>query len=182
MPSTRNRGDTVKAEIPRRLHMSILKVQVAENLDWENACARAAVLLDANSQEFKRAVELEAQRLYKVRFMSELNKGRESIREGAYGIGFEDGHDDALSSIFNLEEKDVSKYGFGCAACPHCGKPSTGFLLTQKTALANGRWTKYARRDGGTPRAKKRLKQPRNPIFADRGQQPVLGGRVHQKN
>ena len=89
MLSTRNRGGAVKAEIPQALYMSIVRLQATETLGWENACARAAVLLDANSQESKRAVELEAQRLYKVRFMKELNKARDTIRDNAWGSGAE---------------------------------------------------------------------------------------------
>jgi hypothetical protein len=147
MLSTRNRGGAVKAEIPQALYMSIVRLQATETLGWENACARAAGLLDVNSQEFKHAAELEAQRLYKVRFMKELNKGRESIREGALGIGFEAGHDDALSSIFNLDEKDVSKYGLGYAACPHCGKPLSGALVNVKNSF--GTWVLDKIREGG---------------------------------
>jgi hypothetical protein len=120
-------------------------------MDWENACSRAAVFLDANSQEFKHAAELEAQRLYKVRFMKELNKGRESIREGALRVGIAAGHDDALSSIFNLDEKDVSKYGFGYAACPHCGKPLSGVLVDAKNSFGVWVLDKIRERGWGHP-------------------------------
>jgi len=85
----KNREGSVKAEIPRALYMAIIRLQAAENLDWEDACIRAAELIDVNSQEFKRRVELEAQRLYKQRFMTELNKARETIRKKAREEGAE---------------------------------------------------------------------------------------------
>lgn len=85
----KNREGSVKAEIPRALYMAIVRLQAAENLDWKDACIRAAELIDVNSQEFKRRVELEAQRLYKQRFMTELNKARETIRKKAWEEGAE---------------------------------------------------------------------------------------------
>jgi len=88
--------------------------------------------------------------------MKELNKGRESIREGALRVGFEAGHDDALSIIFNLEEKDVSKYGLGYAACPHCGKPLSGALVNVKNSFGTWVLDKIREGAGGIPRAKKR--------------------------
>ena len=63
MLSVKNREGAVKAEIPKALYMAIVRLQAAENLDWEDACVRAAELIDANSKEFKRRVKLEAQRL-----------------------------------------------------------------------------------------------------------------------
>lgn len=87
MLSLKSRGNAVKAEIPKALYMAIVRLQAAESLDWEEACERAAQLLDANSQEFKRRVKLEAQRLYKQRFMRELNKARETIWRNAWEAG-----------------------------------------------------------------------------------------------
>jgi len=87
MLALRNREGAVKAEIPKALYMAIVRLQAAESLDWEDACVRAAELIDANSKEFKRRVELEAQRLYKQRFMRELNKARETIRSNAWEAG-----------------------------------------------------------------------------------------------
>jgi len=51
-----------KVDIPKKLYMAIVKLQAAEELDWEDACIYCAKLIDANSAEFKRMVELEAQR------------------------------------------------------------------------------------------------------------------------
>ena len=87
MLALRDREGAVKAEIPKALYMAIVRLQAAESLDWEDACVRAAELIDANSKEFKRLVMLEAQRLYKRRFMKELNKAGETIRSNAWEAG-----------------------------------------------------------------------------------------------
>jgi hypothetical protein len=87
MLTLKDRKDAVKAEIPKELYMAIVKLQAAEELDWEGACMRGAKLIDANSAEFKRMIELEAQRLYKQRFMKELNKARETITNNAWKSG-----------------------------------------------------------------------------------------------
>jgi len=75
---------SVKASIPRELYMAIVRLQAAENLDWDEACLRAVDLLDKNGGEFKHAAELEAQRIYKSRFMSELNKSRKTLYKMGY--------------------------------------------------------------------------------------------------
>ena len=87
MLSLKNREDAVKAEIPKALYMAIVKLQAAKELDWEDACLKAAQLINSNSEEFKRLVKLEAQRLYKRRFIKELNKARETIRSNAWEAG-----------------------------------------------------------------------------------------------
>ena len=89
MLSLKSREGAVKAEIPRDMYMAVVRLQAAESLDWEDACVRAAQLIDSNSEEFRRAVSREAQRLYKSRFMREVNRARESIRESAWNAGAE---------------------------------------------------------------------------------------------
>jgi hypothetical protein len=87
MLSVRNREGAVKAFIPKPLYLAVVRLQASEGLDWEEACIRAADLINANSVEFKRRVQLEAQRLYKQRFMRELNKARETITKEAWEAG-----------------------------------------------------------------------------------------------
>ncbi|MFH0897851.1 MAG: hypothetical protein V1850_07410 [Candidatus Bathyarchaeota archaeon] len=58
-------------------------------MDWGDACAKAAELIDANSKEFKEAVQREAQRLYKSRLMGELNKARSTVEERAFNKALE---------------------------------------------------------------------------------------------
>jgi hypothetical protein len=61
--------------------MAVVRLQAAENLDWDDACSRASVLLDQNSEAFRKAVESRSQALYRSRHMSELNSARKSIQD-----------------------------------------------------------------------------------------------------
>ena len=81
MISSKNREDSVKVSIPRQLQMAIIRLQGAEDLDWEEACTRASVLINRNSEIFKKAVEDRALALYRSRHMSEMNKTRKTIEE-----------------------------------------------------------------------------------------------------
>jgi hypothetical protein len=71
-------------EIPREFKMAIIRLQAAENLDLRDAYLRAAVLIDKNNQEFKHSVELRAQVIYKARFMTEVNKSRNTFYTKGY--------------------------------------------------------------------------------------------------
>jgi len=101
------RQSAVKVQIPRELHMALLRIQVEGDLDWEEACLKAATLLDRNSEEFKKAVKREAERIYSSRFIKQLNKARETIWEEGYEKGYEDGE----------RENAIWYY------CDVCGKP-----------------------------------------------------------
>ncbi|MCJ7633258.1 hypothetical protein MUP77_12810 [Candidatus Bathyarchaeota archaeon] len=81
MISSKNREDSVKDSIPRQLHMAIIRLQGAEDLDWDEACTRASVLINQHSGIFKRAVENRALSLYRSRHMSEMNKIRKAIED-----------------------------------------------------------------------------------------------------
>ena len=83
----------VKVGIPRELYIALLRIQVSNDLDWEGACRRAAILLDENSRKFMKLVRSEAERLYSSRFMQQPNKARKSIAEEAYNKGYRDGYE-----------------------------------------------------------------------------------------
>ena len=87
--SSADRKGSVKTYVPRQLHRAIIRIQPDEDLDWEGAAAKAAVLIDANSKEFKQAVEREASKLSKSQFMSQLNTARETVRDNAFRQGQE---------------------------------------------------------------------------------------------
>lgn len=96
MISTKSQEESVKVSIPHRLHMAILKVQVDNNVGWEEACEKAAIMLDANSKIFKESVSSEAEKAFKSRLMSQLNKSRLSIQNKGWEEGFSVGYDEAL--------------------------------------------------------------------------------------
>jgi Zn-dependent M32 family carboxypeptidase len=127
MLSLRGRGDAVKAEMPKELYMAIVKLQAAEELDWREACIKAARLINSNSEEFKRLVQLEAERLYKQRFMRQLNKARETVRSRAW--------EEAREWIRRTEDNFR-------VPCSICGKPMY-FSSTQDNWEAQVKPTLY---------------------------------------
>ena len=66
-------------DFPKSLRMSIAKVMARFDLDYPEALERAALLLDSNSRVFTEEVDREAERRYKSRFMTQLNKARATI-------------------------------------------------------------------------------------------------------
>jgi hypothetical protein len=102
------RGDTVKCSIPKKLYLEIAKVQVEEKLDWDRACARAAMFLDQGSQAYRRELALEVKRQTDSTLMATLNKARDSIRRKA----FEQGVSHALNTRSTFSVR-----------CRKCGKP-----------------------------------------------------------
>ena len=89
MISSKNREDSVKVPIPRQLQMAIIRLQGAEDLNWEEACVQASVLIDQNSEIFKKAAEDRALALYRSRHMSEMNKTRKTIEEKTRHVAVE---------------------------------------------------------------------------------------------
>jgi hypothetical protein len=143
MLSVKGREGSVRVIIPKPLHMAILRIQVDQSLDWEEACLRAAELIDANSSEFKRRVQLEAQRLYKQRFMRELNKAKMKV----WNEGFEAGRRNALNSIFSLNMEEASRHGLSYALCPYCDRPIYGVIVDANDNL--GKWVLDKIREAG---------------------------------
>lgn len=81
--ATSNGEGAIKVSIPRRLQMALLKIQVDNDMDWNQACEKTFQLLDGNSEAFKQAVQREALRIYKSRHMAELNKAKETFQKDA---------------------------------------------------------------------------------------------------
>jgi len=79
--------------IPRTLRQAVIKIMAEKDLDWSQACEVAAMLIDSNGKEFQSMVKREADRTYKSRFMSEMNKARVSVRSGGYWEGYADGNE-----------------------------------------------------------------------------------------
>lgn len=83
----RRNGRKVRKSIPWELHMAIVKLQGAEELEYHEACIRAAALIEGGDK-FREAVNAEANRLYKRKFFGEMNKARSTT----YQKGYQDGH------------------------------------------------------------------------------------------
>jgi hypothetical protein len=85
-------------DFPRPLRMAVARVMAKYNLDYPEALERAALLIDSNSRVFEKEKDREAERRYKSRFMTQLNKARATIVgeyegriESSYWNGYEAG-------------------------------------------------------------------------------------------
>ncbi len=110
-PSSKT-GKKVKKTIPWSLHMAIVRLQGTEELEYEEACARAAMLIEEGGERFKEKVKAEANRLYKSRFMGEQNKAKNTWIQKGYNSGYNDGMDNGI----NLA-KDRFQITYPCATC-----------------------------------------------------------------
>ena len=81
----------VEMSISKSLQRAIIRLQAAEDLEWEEACVKAAELIDSNREKFKQAVNSAANRIYKSRFMTEINKAKDTWHTKGYNEGFNDG-------------------------------------------------------------------------------------------
>jgi hypothetical protein len=115
MSSRKRKGIPALEDFPKPMRMGIARVMSKFNLDYPEALNRAALLLDSNSRVFEEAVDREAERRYKARFMTQLNKGRATIMqnvedrvENSYWNGFETG-----------QKRGKEKYGvwYHCNIC-----------------------------------------------------------------
>ena len=111
MPSSKT-GKKVKKTIPWSLHMAIVRLQGTEELEYEEACARAAVLIEEGRERFKEAVKTEASRQYKSRFLGEMNKAKNTWIQKGYNSGHKDGMDQGS----NLARESF-QISYPCATC-----------------------------------------------------------------
>ena len=81
----------VKRSIPWVLNIAIVRLQGTEELEYDEACVRAAVLIEEGSEKYKETLKAEANRMYKSRFLGEQNKARNTWIQKGYDDGFGDG-------------------------------------------------------------------------------------------
>jgi hypothetical protein len=108
MSSTKQASKTVKIGIPKALYQAILRIQVNEAIEFDEAAFKAASLIEPNSQLFQDAVRREAQSLAKSDFMKQLNATRKTIKAN----GFNEGAEYVRRSEDNFH-----------APCSICGQP-----------------------------------------------------------
>ena len=100
------RQKTVKKAIPWALQIALVRLQGAEELDYPQACIRAATLIEKGCETFRRAVRGEANRLYKSRFLNEVNKARSTWQQKGYKKRFLDGKAAGLGVKRIREDED----------------------------------------------------------------------------
>lgn len=79
---------SIKATITQALEMAIVKIRAAEDIDWVEACDRAAELITGEKEDRDREVKRVAERLFNARFMSQLNKARKKVYDNGYSEGY----------------------------------------------------------------------------------------------
>jgi len=114
---------TTKIAVPDVLEMAIVKIRAELELDWEAACEHLAELADPNGKKFKQAVNREANRRYKSRHLSELNKAKKTFEEKGYKKGFNESkwkhYQEGLDSGYEKATRDW-RISYPCNVC---GKP-----------------------------------------------------------
>ena len=101
-----------KIAIPRSLKMAVIRIQGDQDLDWDEACQHLAALSEPNSKKFKQAVSREANRRYKSRHLSELNKAKKSYVD----MGYQDGFLMGTHAGYNEGIKDW-RISYPCSIC-----------------------------------------------------------------
>jgi hypothetical protein len=102
-------------DFPKPLRMGIARVMAKVDLDYTEALDRAALLIDSNSRVFEKEVNREAERRYKNRFMTQMNKARSTIMQNV-----EDRVENSYWQGYKAGQKKVKKeYGiwFHCIVC-----------------------------------------------------------------
>ena len=80
-------------DLPEALRFSIINMMAEYRIrDFDKAYSMAGMLLRRNSVEYRKSVQKEAERLYRSRHFSELNKARSTIEKKAYERGYYTGH------------------------------------------------------------------------------------------
>jgi len=102
-------------DFPRPLRMAVARVMAKYNLDYPEALERAALLIDSNSRVFEKEKDREAEKRYKSRFMTQLNKARATI-VGEYEGKIEDSYWNGYEAG---QTKTKEKYGiwYHCIVC-----------------------------------------------------------------
>ena len=96
-------------DLPKALRMAIVRLMAKRNIDYEEALEHAALLLDINNRIFDEEVKKEANRTYKRKFMTEINKARSTIqRDADTRIAY------AREKIFQDARKQYEIYYYCC--------------------------------------------------------------------
>jgi hypothetical protein len=100
MPKDTRNLSVIVSKIPRSLHQALIRIQAKDDISFEEACEKAAILLDQNSKVFDETINSKANALYKKRHMTELNKARQTIstdgRQASYELGHKAGYQEGL--------------------------------------------------------------------------------------
>jgi hypothetical protein len=103
--------------------MAIIRIQASSNLDFDQACVKAAELLDVDG--YQKAVKREALRLGRGKLMATLNKMRESYEDKGFEAGLELGHTEAFGDAQSKAQEWLRNNDCFRVPCSVCGQPMT---------------------------------------------------------
>ena len=112
MKASGKKGRKVKRSIPWALHMAIIRLQGEEELEYDEACVKAAALIEEGGERYREDVKVEANRMYKSRHMVALNKARNTWYKKGYDDGSVKGREmgvEAAESVYMIR--------YPCARC-----------------------------------------------------------------
>jgi chromosome segregation ATPase len=104
-------------DLPEPLRKCFVKLLAKYNLSIKEGFKKLATLSDVNSRIFDEKVKKEAERRYKARFLSQLNKARATIQKKADKEIMEN-FDYAFNEGFECAKNDFRIHYF----CPFCGE------------------------------------------------------------
>lgn len=81
------RVKTERMDIPFALRKQIMRIQVEEGKEQQEACQRAAEILESNHDEFEKEVQKKVRDAINSQLLARVNKMRKSISEIAYQKG-----------------------------------------------------------------------------------------------
>ena len=96
-------------ELPEALRFAIIKMMSKFNIkNFEKAYEWAAIILDPNCDEFEKLVNQEAERKYRSRHFTELNKARNTIHWNGFRAGSLQGENKGIAE---------NRIWYFCAGC-----------------------------------------------------------------
>ena len=81
------RVKTERMDIPFALRKQIMRIQVEEGKEQQEACQRAAEILESNHDDFEKEVQKKVRDAINSQLLARVNKMRKSISEIAYQKG-----------------------------------------------------------------------------------------------
>ena len=70
--------------------MAILKIQVEQNLDWNDVCKKFAELANANEDRLNKLADGKAEKKFNSKFLTQLNAAKLSEHNKGYELGYKD--------------------------------------------------------------------------------------------
>lgn len=128
MNSIKFKGKKIIIEISNEFYLTLIRIQGKHNLSFEEACDKAAIMIDPRTDEFNKQVNIKAETLCKSRFMTQLNKSKQTIADKKYDEGFCNGYEDK-----------ESEYVFPCGKC-NKEIPMNDEMWELASKFLSGRW------------------------------------------